>query len=194
MSIAVDRSNGYMESKGGECVSVFGKFPAGEDFCASSSSSSIGKNSDEEEEGGESKENEAQSKFNGGTFDSLQALEEVLPVRRGISSFYSGKSKSFASLSYVTSAKEIGKPENAYSRKRRNLMASASHVWDRSHRSMALLRGGIQKKSMHTSRSTLALAVAMSRSSSSSDGNGSSEESTPRGFGSYSRLPPLYPD
>ncbi|CAM8919740.1 unnamed protein product [Rhodiola kirilowii] len=177
-------------------IDIRRKFMKIEDSCTSSSSSSIGKNSDliDEEEGGDVSKDEVQSKFNGGAFDSLQALEEVLPMRRGISSFYSGKSKSFASLSCLTSVKEIAKPENVYSRRRRNLMASASHVWDRNHRSVAALRssgGGIYKKSMQTSRSTLALGVAMSRSSSS-DSNGSSEEYSC--YGSQSHLPPLHPN
>ncbi|KAG0470989.1 hypothetical protein HPP92_015535 [Vanilla planifolia] len=53
--------------------------------------------------------------------------------RRGISKFYCGKSKSFASLSdaisNLSSAKELGKPENAYSRKRKNLLA-LSCMWE----------------------------------------------------------------
>ena len=45
--------------------------------------------------------------------------------RRGISTFYNGKSKSFTSLADAThsttsSIQEIAKPENAYTRKRRN--------------------------------------------------------------------------
>uniref|UniRef100_A0A7N0U7G6 Uncharacterized protein n=1 Tax=Kalanchoe fedtschenkoi TaxID=63787 RepID=A0A7N0U7G6_KALFE len=167
-------------------MSIFGKpspgseseFPAGHASC-SSSSSSIGEDSDlSDGEGGESVMDEAQSKFNGGgAFDSLQALEEVLPMRRGISSFYGGKSKSFASLSCAASVKDLAKAENAYTRRRRNLMASSCHVWDRSHRGAGILRGGVHKKSMRASRSTLALAVAISRSSSSNS-NVSSEESS----------------
>ncbi|KAL9659192.1 hypothetical protein QQ045_027705 [Rhodiola kirilowii] len=124
----------------------------------------------------------------------MSAKTDLIGYRRGISSFYSGKSKSFASLSCLTSVKEIPKPENAYSRTRRHLMASASHVWDRNHRSVAALRssgGGIYKKSMQTSRSTLALGAAMSLKSSS-DSNGSSEESSC--YGSQSHLPPLHPN
>ncbi|KAL9684133.1 hypothetical protein QQ045_021567 [Rhodiola kirilowii] len=124
----------------------------------------------------------------------MSAKTDLIGCRRGISSFYSGKSKSFASMSCLMSVKEIPKPENAYSRKRRNFMVSASHVWDRNHRSVATLRSsgeGIYKKSMQTSRSTLALGVAMSRSSSS-DINGSSEESSC--YGSQLHLPPLHPN
>ncbi|PWA67096.1 hypothetical protein CTI12_AA321490 [Artemisia annua] len=65
---------------------------------------------------------------NGSIDDAIQAIEEALPIRRGISTFYNGKSKSFTCLADVwpsssPSIKDIAKPENAYSRKRRNLLA-----------------------------------------------------------------------
>ncbi|XP_071737072.1 uncharacterized protein [Rutidosis leptorrhynchoides] len=113
-----------------------------EECNSSTTSSSIGDNSDEENSN-EEYEADAQScykndhnKFmmnnkisNGSIDDAIQALEEALPVRRGISTFYSGKSKSFTCLADVwpsstPSIKDIAKPENAYTRKRRNLLAS----------------------------------------------------------------------
>ncbi|GJX26458.1 hypothetical protein Tco_0232754 [Tanacetum coccineum] len=104
-----------------------------EESCTSSSSSSIGENSDLEEdeevessynnENGSSSSSSTSSSFD----DAIQALEQALPIRRGISTFYNGKSKSFTSLADVspstTSIQEIAKPENAYTRKRRNLGA-----------------------------------------------------------------------
>lgn len=53
------------------------------DSLSSSSSSSIGKNSDEEHPGGggSDDEEEVQSEFKGGPLDSLESLEEVLPVK-----------------------------------------------------------------------------------------------------------------
>lgn len=146
---------------------------------ASSASSSIGKNSDlsersSSEEGEDYEENEAQSSYKG-PLEMMEALEEVLPMRRGISKFYSGKSKSFASLGDAASKsciKEITKPENAYTRKRRNLMAF-NHVWDQNR------GGGISKRPIMSScRSTLAFAVAMTSSESSCSTN--SDESCPR--------------
>lgn len=147
---------------------------------ATSTTSSIGRNSDDVSsgrslEGEDCGENEGQSSYNG-PLDMMDALEEVLPIRRGISSFYNGKSKSFATLGDASSAsiKEIVKAENAYTRKRRNLTAF-NQVWDR-HRSFPL-SGGISKRPISSSRSTLALAVAMnnseSRSSMSEESNGS---------------------
>ncbi|XP_024967159.1 uncharacterized protein LOC112507012 [Cynara cardunculus var. scolymus] len=100
-----------------------------EEECNSSSSSSIGEDSDEEREGdAESRYRYDQHNNNGSFDDAIQALEEALPIRKGISTFYNGKSKSFTSLADVwpsttSSIQDIAKPENAYTRKRRNLGA-----------------------------------------------------------------------
>ncbi|KAL2471922.1 Uncharacterized protein Adt_40058 [Abeliophyllum distichum] len=72
----------------------------GLDSCNSASeSSSIGKNSDISEKSLDNfdENEEVQSSYKG-PLDAMDALEEVLPIRRGISRFYNGKSKSFASL------------------------------------------------------------------------------------------------
>lgn len=167
-----------------------------DDLCSTSSSStsSIGRNSDlssERSTGDEDcGENEAQSSYKG-PLDMMDSLEETLPIRRGISKFYNGKSKSFTSLaeaSCTPSVKDIAKPENAYTRRRRNLLAS-NHLWDK-NRSFPLRSnsGGISKRSIGHSRSTLALAVAMNNSESSS---GTSEDSISRSPPSL--LPPLHP-
>ncbi|XP_039071723.1 uncharacterized protein LOC120218903 [Hibiscus syriacus] len=127
-----------------------------EDDCRSSStttSSWVGMNSDDVS-GRSSYEDEVQSSFNGG-LDTMDSLQRVLPVRRGISSFYNGKSKSFTNLAEATSistVKEIAKPETAYARRRRNLLAM-NHAWN--------------KKLKRSSKSTLPLlAVAMSATTS----------------------------
>uniref|UniRef100_A0A2P2M7I9 MTD1 family protein n=1 Tax=Rhizophora mucronata TaxID=61149 RepID=A0A2P2M7I9_RHIMU len=153
----------------------------------STASSSIGKNSDLSDgasSGGE--DNEVQSAFAG----AIDALQEALPIRRGISKFYNGKSKSFTSLAEASSSpsiKEIAKPENAYTRRRRNLL-SFNHIWEK-NRSFPHLSnaGGIAKRTVSTSRSTLALAVAMSSSESICS---TSEDSNSR---SPPDLPPLHP-
>ncbi|KAL8497072.1 hypothetical protein ACS0TY_020665 [Phlomoides rotata] len=122
-------------------------------FCCSDESSSIGKNSDlSSEKSGDGEE--VQSLYKG-PLDAMEALEEVLPIRKGISRFYNGKSKSFASLGdAAASIKEIAKPENAYVRKRRNLV-SYNLNW-------GVMRGNaISKRVTSSSRRTLALAVAI---------------------------------
>ncbi|XP_047973549.1 protein OXIDATIVE STRESS 3 LIKE 2-like [Salvia hispanica] len=127
------------------------------------SSSSIGKNSDLSENSLEKSGDgeEVQSSYKG-PLDAMEALEEVLPIRRGISRFYNGKSKSFASLGDASSIKEVAKPENAYTRKRRNLLATNLPSPLRGN------GGAISKRvtTSATARTSLALAVAMSNSES----------------------------
>ncbi|GFQ03928.1 hypothetical protein PHJA_002536600 [Phtheirospermum japonicum] len=139
------------------------------------SSSSIGKNSDLSENLMEKSSSsfdgeEVQSSYNKGPLDAMEALEEVLPIRRGISSFYNGKSKSFTILSEAssssTSIKAIAKPDNAYARKRRNQL-SCSLRWDKARTSCLKISsgggGGISKRPRTT---TLALGLAMGISES----------------------------
>ncbi|CAI9100719.1 OLC1v1037879C1 [Oldenlandia corymbosa var. corymbosa] len=169
---------------------------------SSSSTSSIGRNSDDDEEssagrssesgGGGGDSEEVQSKLKTGALDSLEALEEVLPIKRSISQFYSGKSKSFTSLSDAatcSSVNEIVKPENAYTRKRKNLMAF-NNFWDNKNHSIARRSngGGIAKRSAG-SRSTLALAAAMGCTESNNNSDSSSSTSP----SPCVRLPPLPP-
>ncbi|CAD5169890.1 unnamed protein product [Musa acuminata subsp. malaccensis] len=115
----------------------------------SSESSSIGAASSEDEgsrqEGREAKEEEVESKRkDGAALGSLDSLEDSLPIKqasfvafsplslslslssRGLSNFFSGKSKSFASLSdaATASAKDMAKPENPFNKRRRLLMMS----------------------------------------------------------------------
>ncbi|KAL2896838.1 Septation ring formation regulator EzrA [Bienertia sinuspersici] len=149
MVVNEERENGYL------------------DPCSSSSSSSIGMNSDvDDDEQKNDEEQEVQSKLTNTSFDSaVDALEQALPIRRGISNFYNGKSKSFASLTDAASSsiKEITKSENAYSRKRKNLLAY-NLLYDKDQTSWLKspgIGGGIAKRPTNSSRSTLALAVAM---------------------------------
>ncbi|XP_061374862.1 protein OXIDATIVE STRESS 3 LIKE 1 [Gastrolobium bilobum] len=165
-----------------------------------SSSSSIGKDSDvssETESGENENENEAQSAFKyNGSLDMMDSLQQVLPIRRGISTFYNGKSKSFTSLADAAtspSVKDIAKPENAYSRRRRNMMAF-NHVWEKNRNLPLTLRsngGGISKRTISSSRSAVALAFAINYDSSSScTSDDSTSSSNPR---SPPHLPPLHP-
>ncbi|KAJ4962230.1 hypothetical protein NE237_022169 [Protea cynaroides] len=70
---------------------------------------------------------EVQSKFKGGAgvgaLGSLGSLEESLPIKRGLSNHYSGKSKSFANLSDVSRVEDLGKSENPFNKRRRILMS-----------------------------------------------------------------------
>ncbi|WVZ65444.1 hypothetical protein U9M48_014804 [Paspalum notatum var. saurae] len=91
----------------------------------SPSGSSIGENSSSEaggDEGDEEVESKLQERDGIGCLDTL---EDALPIKKGLSSFYSGKSKSFTSLAEATStvaaAKELAKPENPFNKRRRIL-------------------------------------------------------------------------
>ncbi|GJN16041.1 hypothetical protein PR202_gb02991 [Eleusine coracana subsp. coracana] len=146
------------------------------------SSSSIGKDSDDCAPPGkdDDEEGEVQSAYMGekggagaaGGLVGLEALEAALPIRRSISKFYSGKSKSFACLKEAItssgSAKDISKAENAYSRKRKNLLAY-SVMYENSNETAAVqvYETGPPKRATSLSRSSL-LTMASSSSSSSS--------------------------
>ncbi|RZC85996.1 hypothetical protein C5167_026667 [Papaver somniferum] len=176
-----------------------GSGSGGGDSC--SSSSSIGKNSDLSNGGGgggsDDDDGEVQSSYKGGPFDSMvDSLEDVLPIRKGISKFYCGKSKSFTSLRDATSSssiKEIAKPENVYSKKRKNLLACSIILGDKSKNfPLRSNGGGISKRSITTSRSSLALAVAMNKTNSNESNCTSENSSSPPPLPRY--RPPLHPN
>ncbi|CAB4285826.1 unnamed protein product [Prunus armeniaca] len=99
------------------------RVPPGEAAVSSTTSSSIVNNSDDESGSGDGENDEAQSSYKG-PLDMMNALEEVLPMRRWISKFYHYKSKSFTCLAEASSSsniKDLAKPDKAYVRKRRNL-------------------------------------------------------------------------
>ncbi|PWZ13635.1 hypothetical protein Zm00014a_005044 [Zea mays] len=92
----------------------------------SPSGSSTGENSSSEA-GGDDGEEEVESKLKeGDVLGCLDALEDSLPIKKGLSSFYPGKSKSFTSLAEATAAaaavKEVlAKPEKPFNKRRRIL-------------------------------------------------------------------------
>ena len=100
------------------------------DDASSSSSSSIGAPDDSDVEddasfkGSADDDEEAQSRFRSGSFGSLASLEESLPIKRGLSNHFPGKSKSFANLSEVGTVKDLEKRENPLNKRRRVLIAS----------------------------------------------------------------------
>ncbi|XP_028781249.1 uncharacterized protein LOC114737488 [Neltuma alba] len=103
--------------------------PASLDADSSESSSSIGTPDDSDNDllfnkDGDAQEDgeEVQSKFHG--LASLDALEDSLPVKRGLSGHFDGKSKSFSDLSQITTVKDLKKQENPFNKRRRLLIAS----------------------------------------------------------------------
>ncbi|KAL3332419.1 hypothetical protein AABB24_032808 [Solanum stoloniferum] len=171
-----------------------------DDRTSSSSSSSIGRNSDDSPPAGGSSSDggrgdgdgeEVQSPFKPGALDNLESLEEVLPIKRGISSFYAGKSKSYTSLADAVSCsslKDMVKPENAYTRKRKNLLAHSNFFDKNRSRFPRNNSSGLYKRPI-TSRSSLALGAT----SSCSESNNSSESLNSNASSPRCSLPPLPP-
>lgn len=83
----------------------------------STESSSIGQ-PDDDDVTDDDDEDEVQS-----TLSSLASLEDSLPIKRGLSKYYGGKSKSYGNLGEVSNVNEIGKSENPFNKRRRSLMA-----------------------------------------------------------------------
>lgn len=133
-------------------------------------SSSIGKDDSLSSIDDDAGDMEVESKLKG-PLDSMAELEDSLPIKRGLSNFFTGKSKSFTCLADVASVKELAKPENPYNKRRRNLLPY-SGSWERNRfHSSRNSSSGISKKVMHSSKSTLALAVLMSKSEDSLERN-----------------------
>lgn len=85
------------------------------------SSSSIGTPDDSDND------EEVQSKLNlkgRNGLGSLDSLEDSLPIKRGLSSHFEGKSKSFTDLSQVNNLNELQKQESPFNKRRRVLIAS----------------------------------------------------------------------
>ncbi|XP_062178811.1 protein OXIDATIVE STRESS 3 LIKE 4-like [Phragmites australis] len=90
--------------------------------------SSIGVVSDEEDEEGEEVDSGGTAKRrkdSAGALACMDALDDALPTKRGLSNFFSGRSRSFANLqdavAAVTSARDLAKPENPFNKRRRVL-------------------------------------------------------------------------
>lgn len=117
---------------------------------SSSKSSSIGVPDDSDEEGEEDGVASSEDAKGGlrkggfGSFGSLASLEDSLPIKRGLSNHFSGKSKSFGNLSeanltdVVSSAKDLEKPEHPFNKKRRILRWSKNFPLLSTARSMPL--------------------------------------------------------
>ncbi|XP_039145829.1 uncharacterized protein LOC120283245 [Dioscorea cayenensis subsp. rotundata] len=93
----------------------------------SSESSSIGQPDQSSSEDEEQVDDEVQSKFKKPLIMSLNSIQEALPIKRGLSNYFNGKSKSFACLSDVMNGKalDLVKNENPFNKRRRILMATS---------------------------------------------------------------------
>ncbi|KAK2975508.1 hypothetical protein RJ640_009137 [Escallonia rubra] len=163
------------------------------------SSSSIGRDSDSSDGGGVGDED-------GERYELLHIhpKEEIYRVnqsrallRRGISTFYCGKSKSFTSLADAASCssiKDIAKPEDAYTRKRKNLLAHSYFFDKASDHPPRSGGGGLMKKHAKSSRSTFALSSTTSSSESLNNSESSNSASNSNTSSPSHRLPPRPPN
>ncbi|CAH2061221.1 unnamed protein product [Thlaspi arvense] len=97
------------------------------------SSSSIGESSENEDE--EEEDDAVSFQGGGGTLDSFSSsLEDSLPIKRGLSNHYVGKSKSFGNLMEASNrnAKDLEKAENPFNKRRRLIIASKLRRRERS--------------------------------------------------------------
>ncbi|KAJ7966041.1 Stress response NST1-like protein [Quillaja saponaria] len=119
--------SGGRQSNNGSGYGMGGPIKLSDDE-SSESSSSIGVPGDSDDEslskGGAGEEEEVQSKLNRGGLGSLGSLEDSLPIKRGLSNYFCGKSKSFADLSKVSKMKELEKQEKPLNKRRRILIQS----------------------------------------------------------------------
>ncbi|KAK2661373.1 hypothetical protein Ddye_007906 [Dipteronia dyeriana] len=77
---------------------------------------------------------------------SLDSMEDSLPIKRGLSSHFGGKSKSFTNLSEVNTVKDLVKLENPFNKRRRVLIANK--LWSRKSSSSSSFYSWQNPKSM----------------------------------------------
>jgi hypothetical protein len=129
LSLETDERSNNFNQYVSICDQDFPEDDSDSDSCVSSSSS-LGRNSDDSSEDSSDREDSGgvevkTTKFKG-PLDTMKDLEQDLPVKKGISKFYSGKSKSFTSLADAageTCVQKIVKPEDPYAKKRKDSLA-----------------------------------------------------------------------
>ncbi|KAL5699644.1 hypothetical protein ACHQM5_030519 [Ranunculus cassubicifolius] len=80
----------------------------------------------EDEEDDDQDGEEVESGLNG-ALGSMSSLEESLPIKRGLSKFYGGKSRSFANLMEIRRVEDVTKPEHPFNKRKRILRTSRFH-------------------------------------------------------------------
>ncbi|KAH7427989.1 hypothetical protein KP509_10G070300 [Ceratopteris richardii] len=88
-----------------------------------------------------------------GPLDCMASLSAALPIKRGLSRFFDGKSQSFSSLARVFSVADLAKPENPYAKRRRRAgMMNDSILKHHSFPPRCGPSAGIAKKQSATSK------------------------------------------
>ncbi|CAH9088574.1 unnamed protein product [Cuscuta europaea] len=115
------------------------------------------------------------------SFD-LSSLMCQLPIKRGLSKFYNGKSESFTSLSKMASEQDLAKKETPYKRRRRIKAAAKSSG-----------AGFDAYKSFTSPKPTITKKASTKKISSSSSYSSQSRIERRSFIGSRKRRPPLLP-
>lgn len=149
---------------------MLGRWKLDEDAEATTSSSStmFSMSSDDEEEEVSSSSSSSSdtvsvsARAHQGPLHNMNALYEALPIKRGLSRHFSGKTQSFTSLAKVLSVVDLAKPGSPFVRKRKTGNSFPKHGWYHPRSAMA---AGISKRPLATSshcRSFYVLAAATS--------------------------------
>uniref|UniRef100_A0A5B7BSG3 Oxidative stress 3 n=1 Tax=Davidia involucrata TaxID=16924 RepID=A0A5B7BSG3_DAVIN len=118
-----------------------------EDSTISSSSSS-----DMADDASSSSTSYSSSSHSNGSLYDLSDLMAQLPIKRGLSKFYQGKSQSFTSLSRVTSVEDLAKKETPYRRKMKECKSHGGGL--DTYKSFTLPKPTISKKASRSSFSS----------------------------------------
>ncbi|KAL6911583.1 hypothetical protein ACP4OV_000388 [Aristida adscensionis] len=185
MSIALESGRGRGLGGGPRFGRVAGcAYVASPPASAGRGSSSAGRDSDspaaaaqwewdgEEVEGGDG---EVQSSYKGSPFDTMDALQEALPFRKGVCKFYNGKSGSFAKAADAAipspPLKDFPKPDNPSPRKRKGLLPF-SFKWSKPQNKEVFPEDNVVNSPTNCRRMTLSPAAT----SSSGSNSGSDDE------------------
>ncbi|KAJ0246104.1 hypothetical protein HA466_0176810 [Hirschfeldia incana] len=102
-------------------------------------------------------DDDASSSFSNGPLEDLSDLMLHLPIKRGLSKFYEGKSQSFTSLANVKSLEDLMKRgfKNTSSKARSKACKSTGGIIDQSYKRVYSPKATISKKATRTPSSVL---------------------------------------
>ncbi|VVB16223.1 unnamed protein product [Arabis nemorensis] len=142
-----------------DIVEGVSRFSEEEEDSSSCSLSSMCSSSDLTED------DDASSSSSNGPLEDLSDLMSHLPIKRGLSKFYEGKSQSFTSLANVKSLEDLMKRgfKNRNYGGRRKLCRSTGGIIDQSYRSVYSPKATISKKTSRTPSSTLSSCLSRRR-------------------------------
>ncbi|KAL0319316.1 UNVERIFIED_CONTAM: hypothetical protein Sangu_2087800 [Sesamum angustifolium] len=118
------KNNDHHDEK---CTSSTSTSSIGEESMFSNGSSSISSSDDTADDASSSPSSSFSSLNSGGALYDLSEIMEQLPIKRGLSKFYQGKSESFTSLARVGSIEDLAKKATPHRRHHHHLKASKSY-------------------------------------------------------------------